>query len=344
MPSEPPLITFVIFAYNQGRFIREAVNAALSQTYSPLEIILSDDCSVDKTFEIMTEIAEHYTGPHKIMLNRNETNLGIGAHVNRIMELACGELIVAAAGDDISVPDRVRRIYDAYRESGGAAKSIFSNNMVIDTSGGKHGAFYAQPPDPACFLPEMIIQNDHVLDGCSHAWSKEVFDLFGPLHTPLTCEDKAIPFRSSLIGEIRYVHEELTMHRRHDANTWNYGKDSAAWQHFLITERLEHYENWLRDLARFEALFPDRHEKAESLRASLIERMVFVKADVGLLESSWIRRAFSLLGMLITKKMPFRSVCFRIGIMLMPNIYNRYMAIKYAIRGQPFCILTTHHL
>ena len=50
-----PLLTFGVCAYKQEQFIREAVEAALAQTYSPLEIILSDDCSPDRTFEIMQE-------------------------------------------------------------------------------------------------------------------------------------------------------------------------------------------------------------------------------------------------------------------------------------------------
>ncbi|MEO5658257.1 MAG: glycosyltransferase, partial [Polaromonas sp.] len=47
-----PLVTFVLFAYNQKKFIAEAVNGALSQTYSPLQIILSDDASTDGTYEV----------------------------------------------------------------------------------------------------------------------------------------------------------------------------------------------------------------------------------------------------------------------------------------------------
>jgi len=41
---ERPLLTFALFGYNQEQYIREAVEGAFAQTYSPLEIILSDDC------------------------------------------------------------------------------------------------------------------------------------------------------------------------------------------------------------------------------------------------------------------------------------------------------------
>jgi len=106
-----PLLTFLVAAYNQEQYIREAVEGAFRQTYSPLEIIISDDCSTDRTFAIASEMAAAYRGPHKILLNRNPTNLGISAHANRIMELTHGELVVASAGDDVSLPERTEVIY-----------------------------------------------------------------------------------------------------------------------------------------------------------------------------------------------------------------------------------------
>ena len=62
IPDERPLVTFALFAYNQEQFIREAVEGAFAQTYEPLEIILSDDCSTDRTFEIMQEMASACEG------------------------------------------------------------------------------------------------------------------------------------------------------------------------------------------------------------------------------------------------------------------------------------------
>src|SRR6056297_466684 len=97
---ERPLVTFAVIAYNQERFIREAIEGAFAQTYQPLEIILSDDCSPDSTFEIMQEMAAAYGGPHGVILNRNQSNLGIVPHIDRVMTIVTGEFIVINAGDD----------------------------------------------------------------------------------------------------------------------------------------------------------------------------------------------------------------------------------------------------
>lgn len=104
--KERPLVTFALFAYNQEKYIREAVEGAFAQTYEPLEIILSDDCSTDRTFEIFKELAALYKGPHLIRARKNSKNLGILNHVLTVAQEATGEYLVVAAGDDVSLPPR----------------------------------------------------------------------------------------------------------------------------------------------------------------------------------------------------------------------------------------------
>ena len=98
---EYPLVTMYVISYNQEKFAGAAVEAALLQDYPNLEIIISDDCSTDKTWDEILRIADHYHGPHKLILNRNTYNLGIGEHINRVLKMASGDIIVASAADDI---------------------------------------------------------------------------------------------------------------------------------------------------------------------------------------------------------------------------------------------------
>jgi glycosyltransferase involved in cell wall biosynthesis len=72
-PADPPLVTFALFAYNHEKYIREADEGAFAQTYENLETILLDDCSTDRTIEIMREMAAQVNGPHNVILNRMET-------------------------------------------------------------------------------------------------------------------------------------------------------------------------------------------------------------------------------------------------------------------------------
>src|SRR5688572_21544439 len=114
--KDKPLLSLIVSCYNQEPFIQEALAGAFSQTYSPLEIIISDDCSGDRTFEIAEQMAREYKGPHTIRLNRNAKNLGIGGNVNRATELCRGELILLADGDDVSLPNRTEVTYQAWEQ------------------------------------------------------------------------------------------------------------------------------------------------------------------------------------------------------------------------------------
>lgn len=131
--SARPLVTFALFAYNQEKYIREAVEGALSQTYEPLEIILSDDCSKDRTFEIMKEMAFAYDGPHRVRVRQGHENVGTLKHVLEVADIARGVYLVVAAGDDISMPHRTRSLVKSFTSQDIAAVS--SDDIVIDEYG-----------------------------------------------------------------------------------------------------------------------------------------------------------------------------------------------------------------
>ena len=218
--QEQPLISFVLLAYNQEAFISEAVKSALDQTYEPLEIILSDDFSTDDTFEIMKRIAAEYNGPHHIILNRNSKNIGIGSHVNALMELAEGEVIVAAGGDDISFPKRVQEVANEFFRRRHKPYSVWSSAIYIDADGKVLDRKFALPVQP--LTDTIMMRNTHPIIGAAHAWSREVFDVFGPLLPSVIFEDNAISFRSYLLGEIAFINNDLVYYRRHSNNVTNF--------------------------------------------------------------------------------------------------------------------------
>jgi glycosyltransferase involved in cell wall biosynthesis len=224
-----PLVTFTICAYSQEQFIREAVEGAFAQTYSPLEIILSDDCSKDRTFEIMHEMAEAYRGPHRLILNRNATNLGLAGHSNRLAELAHGQLCVGAAGDDVSLPERTALMVDVWEASNRRATSIHGRWIGIDQYGRRtnqeetvswpeveSSSVVKQFAKPIDFIAN---RKPHVQGSC-HTTSKRLFEVFGPLPEYVVYEDIALAFRSLLVGEIHFINRPLVKYRRHSENTF----------------------------------------------------------------------------------------------------------------------------
>src|SRR5688572_9969862 len=102
MTFERPLLSYVLLTFNQDQYVQAALSSALAQTYQPMEIIISDDYSTDQTYPIICSLVSNYQGPHRIRVRKNDKNLGIGEHLNAVMQIASGKLIIMAAGDDVS--------------------------------------------------------------------------------------------------------------------------------------------------------------------------------------------------------------------------------------------------
>ena len=227
-PNDPPLVSFCLVAYNQERFIREAVESAFAQDYPVLEILLSDDCSSDVTFDIMQEMASKYAGPHRIILNRNQSNLGVGLHVNRMVELTSGTLIICAAGDDVSHPERARSLCEEWMLQERLPTSIQSDYEVIDdqsrSMADNHnrnffsGKWSGDADDIAGFL-RGTHPSSRML-GATHAFSRTLFQEFGTLNPEVSFEDIVIGFRSLLSGSFAYVPRKLVRYRMHSNNIY----------------------------------------------------------------------------------------------------------------------------
>jgi glycosyltransferase involved in cell wall biosynthesis len=211
-----PLVSVIVVAYRQEPYVRAAVRSALAQTYTPLEILLSDDCSPDRTFEIMQEEAAAYTGPHKVILNRNPTNLGVARHYNRAAGLAAGDLIVVQDGDDISRPDRVATLARAAHEPT-PVDMVCSNVLAIDGAG-KALPKWVLPPVAPMTLEGALRQGSISALGCASAYSRSLWTKYGPIDAEVLQEDVVLPFRALLERGIRVVDEPLVEYRIHDNN------------------------------------------------------------------------------------------------------------------------------
>ena len=212
--NDRPLISYVVTAYNIENYIAEAVQCAFDQTYSPLEIILSDDCSTDETFEIMKRMAASYEGPHKVVLNRNEINLGITRHMNKaFLKLSSGEVIVVAHGDDISSKDRLRIMGD-YLAQNPQVMQVACSAVVVNELGVEYDAYTQRNFHVNEVMTYGFGSGAHVSIGFS-AFRKDVMRYFGPLSAKCPTEDDPIGFRAIMLGNIAYLPDRLVTYRKH---------------------------------------------------------------------------------------------------------------------------------
>lgn len=224
-----PLISFYVITCNQEKFITEAVAGALAQTWSPLEVVLSDDFSDDATFEIMKSIACVYKGPHSIVINRNEKRLGVGAHINRILRLCSGDWIVASAGDDVSVPERTEKLYEHWVAHGRKAALVYSNIIEINECGSILYELDFRKKVPGGWpyeelqwdYRERLAQKSPSVHGAAFAYPRRTFDDFGDLWEGVCFEDGVLPWRAEISGGVLLCSDYLVRHRNHSQQLTN---------------------------------------------------------------------------------------------------------------------------
>jgi len=223
--TQKPLISFYVIACNQQKFVSDAVAAALAQTWSPLEVVLSDDCSDDDTFAIMQKMAKDYRGPHTVVLNRNEKRLGVGAHINRVLQLCHGEWIVASAGDDVSRPNRVEQLFANWIADGQRAALVYSNLVETDEYGADLHArdFRKESTGNECHWNHHARLSGHhpPVHGATFAYPRRTFDQFGPLWDGVVFEDNVLNWRAELTGGVLLCPEFLVRHRNHPGQITN---------------------------------------------------------------------------------------------------------------------------
>jgi glycosyltransferase involved in cell wall biosynthesis len=268
---EKPLITFALITYNQEQFIGEAVESALAQDYENIEIIISDDCSTDRTFEILEKIAGKYRGPHKIIVNRNKTNLGIGGHINKICEIFTGEWLVTAAGDDISLPSRVSEVRRAVQSSKEKVDCIAVQLAEIDAEGRKTG-FVRN------ITHERVVLGASSLAGAGLAYSRAVIKEFGRLDAQVHNEDVVLTARALLLSGVGCVEQPLVLYRSHSANRFGKNKKFSQFNESWVKSKRKNFQRTIAMVNQVKkdakglgsVRIPDWYELIERFRIAVV--------------------------------------------------------------------------
>lgn len=104
--TEKPLISVIVPAYNHELWVKETILSIVNQTYGyeeNIQLIVSDDCSTDKTPEILKELSKIYD----FQLIQHQQNMGVCSTFNELISFCKGKYIAGIASDDIMFLDRI---------------------------------------------------------------------------------------------------------------------------------------------------------------------------------------------------------------------------------------------
>ena len=189
------LVSIFINAYNSENFILEAVGSVLNQSYKNIQLVVIDDCSTDKTYELLKTVKDN-----RLELYKNEVNMGISYTCNRGIDLCRGEYIAHIDSDD-----------------------VWMVNMLE-----KQVGFLEQNPKyGACFSQADIIDSSGKLCNDTHSELKEIYNMYNLpqekmfryfIENPNRLSHSSVVAKASVVKQIG--HHRLSTRYLHDYDYW----------------------------------------------------------------------------------------------------------------------------
>ncbi|MDJ0955814.1 MAG: glycosyltransferase [Arenicellales bacterium] len=221
-PKRPPTVSVVMPAYNHERFVGDAIDSVLNQTFSDVELIIIDDGSTDAT----GTIAQSYSDP-RIRYHFQENQDAFNA-LNRGMGLSTGKYISIINSDDVYTLDRIERLLEIQRET--AAACIFSDVIPIDDQGEEltqhpwrswheiNREYYFKTKD----LYDGFLHGNYMVTTSNLFLTRELAETVGEFCPLRYLHDYDYIFRILLAAEDKTIYlddEKLLYYRIHGGNT-----------------------------------------------------------------------------------------------------------------------------
>lgn len=140
---ESPIISVIMSVYNGEKYVAEAINSIINQTFKDFEFIIIDDGSTDNSLIIVKTLS---LLDERIRIIENDGNIGLAKSLNRGISLARGKYIARMDADDISLHDRFMKQVD-YLEKHHDIAVVGGSVIYINDEGkeGYHGHYPLSP-------------------------------------------------------------------------------------------------------------------------------------------------------------------------------------------------------
>ena len=222
LPQLPdnPLVSVLVANYNYARYIGEALESVLCQTYPHLEVIVCDDGSTDNSCEVVEAYAQREPRL-KLVCKQNG---GVASALNAAYKESSGSIVCILDADDVWMPDKLQRVLEAFISD---PKCGFVIHNLINIDG------YSKPIKSTPAFSELASgwMAPFALENGGFAYNippasalcirREIADLIFPMNEEAFVRnaDSLICHLAPLVTVIVPVSDVLTMFRSHGANT-----------------------------------------------------------------------------------------------------------------------------
>lgn len=204
--------------YNGEKFLPEQLDSFIAQTRPPDELVVCDDCSTDRTKEILEKFQE--AAPFPVSIINNEPRLGFRKNFEQALSLCHGDLISFSDQDDIWLPAKLEEIARVFQQYP-AAGYVFHDALIVDENGNSRGfslwdyyGFSFQDTrhfPPAQFTPYCF---SRVILGATITLNSKLRGYLLPL-PDYTAHDTWVSFAGSLVMPVVALPKRLNRYRQH---------------------------------------------------------------------------------------------------------------------------------
>ena len=215
-------VSVIVPAYNTEKYLKKCLDSLVKQTLDDIEIIVINDCSTDKTKDILEKYKRKYKN---IKVINNKTNKGIGYNRNLGITKASGKYIIFVDSDDYLDIDYAKKMYD-YAELYNLDMVVCDIKKVND-----NGEFISYESDIKNFKTSNLINNPMLLLDINMGPANKLFasklfkDKKARFAEKLKYEDIVLIPRlimnSNSIGKIRNVYYNYVIHKNSETTTMN---------------------------------------------------------------------------------------------------------------------------
>ena len=222
---EKPLVTIMISCYNHEQFVEDCLKSIYAQTYSNIELLIIDDASVDKSFEIIKlweyKLKDKFVN---VFIEKNNVNKGLTRNLNKLIKMSRGYYIKEIASDDMLMPNAIED-FVIYAEKSDA-DIIYSNAYIINELTHYDNLYSANLsvyynnkfiPKNGMYLTKKLCAGNFI---CAPAVliPRSTFEKYGLYDDRFSFEDWEYWLRVSVDGKIEYMNSVTVYYRITDCS------------------------------------------------------------------------------------------------------------------------------
>jgi len=225
-----PQLSVILTTYNDGRFVAEALESILGQTFTDFEVVVADDVSTDNTLDIVSR----YKDP-RIRILQNKVNLGLARNLNAALPHCRAELVARQDGDDVSLPERFARQI-AFLQHQPEVALVGTQDIWIDEAGNETARHWF-PTD--CDEIVECLKERNCFNHSSVMFRKEAIENLGGYRPFPGCEDYDLWVRVAALRPVANLDERLVL-RRIREGSMSFDGITAETASATLIQRLAH--------------------------------------------------------------------------------------------------------